>query len=107
MSFEDYMVDTITLQDATGVDGAGEPTYSGSKYTALCRWEQVTRLVTGPTRNEVQADDAIATTTPITWTTRIWLPGADTTDVSAAKRPKAIKHAREMDGSGGHYEVYL
>jgi hypothetical protein len=106
MPFSDYMVDTITLQDETGRNSAGDPTF-GAQYTALARVESASKLITDVDGNEVMSDHAIATETAITNSTRIWLPGSDTAKIEEAKRPITVKRAREMDGSEGHYEVFL
>lgn len=105
MSFGDYMVDTITLADRSGVTG-GTPSYD-AQYTAVARVEDSDKKIIGTDGNELQAEHVIATETAIKTTTRIWLPGDDTAKNEEARRAIKIKHAREADGSGGHYEVYL
>lgn len=105
MTFASYMVDTITLADQSGVTG-GNPSF-GAQYTALARVESSDKKIVGADGNELQAEHVVATETEIKTTTRIWLPGDDTADATEGRRALRIKRAREDDGSGGHYEVYL
>jgi len=105
MSLAEYMTDTITLADRTGATG-GTPSF-GAQYAAAARVEASDKKILGTDGNELQAEHAIVTETEIKTTTRIWLPGDDTADNTAARRALRIKHAREADGSGGHYEAWL
>ena len=59
--------------------------------------------------DELQAAFAVATRNAIKTTTRIWLVGEgdDIADDADARRSLVIKHAREPDGSAGHYEIFL
>ncbi len=107
MSFDDFMVDTITLQDETLRSATCDPVYGSPQYTACARVEDVNQLVLGQDGNEIRADHWIATRAAVTYATRIWLPGDNTADVSAARRALRVKRAREEDGSAGHYEVFL
>lgn len=105
MSFDDYMVDTITLADRTGITG-GNPLY-GPQYTARARLESSTKKIIGSDGNELQAEHVFATRTAVKTTTAVWLPDDDPADDTQMRRALHVKRAREPDGSGGHYEVFL
>ncbi len=104
-SIESWLVDTITVARQTGFDD-GDPVF-GDQVSVRARQESGSQLVIGPDGNEVQAQHVIATVDEITVDDRVWLIGDDDQDINAARHPLAVKRARALDGSGGHFESFF
>lgn len=106
MNIESYMVDTVTIKSVTSRDGAGDPVF-GSARTIKARVEDGGLIFRDSDGNEIQPEHTFTTQSEVKLTDRVWLPGDDTTDANASKRPLIVRRARRRDGSGGHYEVSL
>ena len=99
------LTDEITLARRTGNSG-GNPTF-GAQITGKARVEDVNTLMVAQDSNEKRVTTMFVTDTEVFYTDRIWLPGDNTSDNSAAKRAVKIMYARFPGNSHGHYEVFL
>lgn len=106
MNVARMLTDTVTIAHQTSVSESGDPVF-GSQSTFLGRVEHVSKLVAGPDGTQMTADHVIATQAIVVQTDRLWLPGDDTSDNNAARRPITIRKATTFDGSTTLYEVYL
>ena len=90
-----YLVDTITYARQSGSDANGDPAF-GTAQTAAARVEYATKLVIGPTGNQIQCDAVVATEVELRTTDRVWL---STDDIAgAARRPLLVKYATTPRG---------
>lgn len=87
------LTDTVTLASQTGVSEAGEPTYA-AKRTIRARVENGRDR----TAEDVDHDAVVYTTEAVAPLDRIWLPGDDTSDASAARRAAKISYLSDPGG---------
>jgi hypothetical protein len=106
MSIRAYMVDTVTVVSVAGRSNAGDPVF-GPQREISARVEDGGYLQRDSDGNELQAQHVLATEDEIKITDRLWLPGDDTSDFSASRRPLTVRYARTRTGTDGHYEVSL
>ncbi len=106
MSYASLLTDTVTIALQTGITTSGDPTY-GAKTTIKARVEYGTKLVYGADGSAKECEASLATMTELPMQTRIWLPGDNTGDNNAAKRPILTKRASTPSGSLVVYETYL
>jgi hypothetical protein len=100
------LTDTITVSTRTGLSGSGDPLWSAST-TLSARVERVDKLVVDATGTEVRAQHRIATTTELDREARVWLPGDDTGDADAARRPILVTKASTPSAGTTLWEVLL
>jgi hypothetical protein len=105
MNVDAWLIHTVTVAAATGRSGSGDPTY-GSQSTVPARVEKNVRLRIGE-QNDMADVHVIVTKTQINISSRVWLPGDDTSATAAARRPLAIKNAPTKDGGFTLYETYF
>jgi len=98
---------TFTRKSITAqVAGGGETLGSSSTFVGYL--EAVTERVRTDLGLDRSVKHLLITPTAITEDERIWLPGADTSDVSASLRPVHINPMYEPRSTTvSHYEVYL
>lgn len=104
--FTHLLTDTVTIAAETGRSSYGDPTF-GSQTTIAARVEAVDKLVIGPDGNELRAQHAVASEDEIKTTDRMWLPGDDTADTTAARRALVVRYSRFPGETAGLYEAYL
>lgn len=105
-----WLTETAYYKAATAISSAGVETF-GSAVAFLCRTELRSNLH-GPMfmprgGEDVEWMHLLFTVTAIDYTSRIWLPGADTSDNSEAKKIRNIETVRDDLGAVGHYEIYI
>lgn len=105
MDISSWLVDTIYWAARVGADGYGQPFY-GTPVALPARVEgkNVLRISSNP---ELQYDHAICTLVQIGPDDQVWLPGADFTDSTAAKRPLRANTAYTKDENYQFYMTYL
>lgn len=106
MSYASLLTDTITVALPGAPTSYGEPTW-GAQATMRARVEFGTKMMFGADGTQRECEAVIATTTELPLHARIWLPGANTGDANAAKRPIQIKRASRPGGGLTVYETYL
>jgi hypothetical protein len=106
MNLTSWLTDTVTVAEPSGVSAYGDPTF-GTKRTVKARVEGGPLLVKDGSGVEVQADYRIVTESEISVQSRVWLPGDDTTDNNAARRPVSVRSASTKSGGATLYEVVL
>jgi LDH2 family malate/lactate/ureidoglycolate dehydrogenase len=97
MNLSGFMVDTVTVKAASGTTGTkGDPAY-GSATTVACRVQQ------GRDRKvaDIAHEAVVYSLEEIAETSRVWLPGTDTNDATAARR--AVKTYKTHDQRAGVY----
>lgn len=104
--FAHLLTDTVTYKVPTGVDGNGDPTY-GAAATVKARVEYGTKTVINAGGTERQCEAVIVTEAEFPHDARIWLPGENTADASAAHRPILTKRAGRPGGGLTLCETYL
>ena len=106
MNVHHLLTQEITIAARSGTrQNSGDANY-GSQSTITCRIERKVRLVRGPDGNELSTAHVIVTATEIAEGTRIWLPGATTTDTNAALVPVA-RGSAQTPGGQTLWETYL
>ena len=95
------LVDTVMVADLNGRTMSGDPEF-GAQRAVRCRLEDKNDLVVDPDGNELNSGHVMVTEEPINRRSRIWLPGTDTTDPNAGKRP--INTVRAATPAG--YNLY-
>jgi hypothetical protein len=98
LDYTGWLVDTIYVQEQTGVDNYGDPSW-GTKASRLARVETKQQMVLGNDGNERLSRHRVATATAIGLNARVWLPDDDDTDTTEARRPLAVESAATKDGS--------
>ena len=106
MSYSAMLTDEITVEDASGKDDYGEPSYI-NKRAIKARIENESTIVTDNDGREKRSDHKIATMEVIHVKDRIWLPGTDTTIDAEARRPIRIESASTPSGSFTVFMTYL
>ena len=104
MNIAGRLTHTITVQSQTGVT-AGDPTW-GSQTARKARVEHGTKMIVAPDGSQKQSEHVVVTDFAIGPEDRVWLPGDNTADANAARRPIIVKKA---DTFGGYfvYETYF
>jgi hypothetical protein len=105
MDISSWLVDTIYWAARTGADGYGSPTY-GTPVALPARVEGKNLLSLGP-NPQLMYDHAICTLTQIGPDDQVWLPGANQTDTTQAKRPLKTNTAYTEDKDYQFYMTYL
>jgi len=100
------LTDTVTIAHCTGVNESGDPAF-GAQTTIKARVEHGTKVLLGPSGEAIDYEQIVATCDPIAQTDRVWLPGDNTADNNAARRPITVKRATTFDGVTTLYEAYL
>jgi hypothetical protein len=95
---------TIYVATATGSTSYGEQTF-GAPVAALARVEPKDEETESDTGREDQSRWLIITEATITELDRIWLPGANQTDATQARRPRKVYKAIGEFGEFWHYEI--
>lgn len=94
---EERFKQSITYAAITARDTHGKPT-AGSQSTARARVQPSSEVVKDPSGEERAATHVVYTAATLTTAHRVWLPGADTSDFNAARRPISVSAA--VDGEG-------
>lgn len=78
----------------------------GAQLTVACRHERESKIVIDADGEEKRANDAIYAETEIPIGSRVWVPGADTTDNKLARSVLAVAVAA-TPGGYTHYEMRI
>lgn len=97
---------TVTVAKQTAVSTSGDPTF-GTQTTLKARHEKTTKVVLSTDGAERRADDVIITESVIDETDRVWLPGDDTGDNNAARRPLMVRNADIPSDGYTLFETFL
>lgn len=106
MNITRLLIDTVTLSHQTAVSESGDPTL-GTQTTIKARVEHGSKLLTGAGGEALAYEHAFVTADAVLQTDRVWLPGDNTADATAARRPITVRKAATLDGATTLYEVYL
>lgn len=98
---------TISVKPVTG-RAAGSETY-GALVTAIPAYvEDITEYVTDGMGKDTLARHYIATEYAVTFEHRIWLEGADTSNLALSKRPLSVSkfnNPERITATVSHYEI--
>jgi hypothetical protein len=100
-----FLTDTITVASPIGTSAGGDLTF-GSQVTMKARVEREVKEVVTADGSTVVAYHRVATEAEIPLSARVWLPGDNTADTNAAKRPLMSKRASTIGGYS-FSETYL
>jgi hypothetical protein len=100
------LTQTVTIAPMTGVGNSGDPTY-GAQVTKKARVQTGIKIVASGTENERQATHTIYLEESVGLNDRIWLPGDNTADTTAARRPIDVASSPLPDLSLNLYKVML
>ena len=103
MNFAHRMLETVSYKTPNGVGASGDLTYS-TIGTMDARIYKKTNIVTDANGAERTSNYVVETETEIPIDSRVWLPGASTSDNNAAQRVVAAEYASTLDGS---YTLYI
>lgn len=95
----------IQIKRATGVGLSGDLT-RGAAVPIDARVEDYHRLYRNQDGSEVQTSHKIATMTEVKLDDHVWLPGEDPA-TDQPRMPMKVGHGTDLDGSIGHYEIFL
>lgn len=95
---------TIYVASPSGVSASGDATY-GTPASQAARVERRTNVVETTDGNFKETTHKIATEGAIGVKDRIWLPGEDQTDDTAARQPVRVNIGVDEKGVTTHYEV--
>lgn len=104
MNIQHLLTDTITYKLKTGVGTYGDPSF-GSALTTKARVEFTSKTYVDPSGNEKYSQHVLTTTVELPRGTRLWVPGASTSNDNEALEVKQIKKAN-IPGGDYLYEVY-
>ncbi len=90
----------------TGRTAAGDPLF-GPAVAIACRVEGSTATLRSSTGIETNTDTRIISEVAIAKTSRVWLPGTNTADASAAKVPRKVRLCPTGDASYTLWETLL
>ena len=105
MNISEWLIDSVTRAPRTGYAN-GSATY-GSQVTIKARVEHIHKLVIGADKNEVLSNHRFVTLAACNLSDRIWLPGDNIAEPTAARKILDIHRATDKLGTVTHYEVYL
>ncbi len=105
MNIEHILTDNVVIATQSGVGQKGDPIFA-TQQTLKARVEYGTKSIIGQNGAQKQATHAIVTTAEIPIDARVWVPGANTSDNNAARKPIAVKKAATPSGYF-IYETYL
>ena len=106
MNLQSWFKDKITVQSVTGVSTSGQPVY-GAKRIVKCRVEHDMKKITDSAGQDKVSDAQISLGEKIGLQDRIWLPAADTTKLSEARKAKNYKEATSKDGRTTRMMLFL
>jgi hypothetical protein len=105
MDISAWLTDTIYWASRTGADSYGQATYAAPvPLSARVEGKNVLSLSANP---QLMYDHAICTLEQIMPDDQVWLPGANQTDPTQAKRPLKTNTAYTKDESYQFYMTYL
>lgn len=106
MRIDHLLRQTVSVATVASVDSAGDPTW-GAPAEMVARVEGIQgRSIRGLNGEAVTADFLVWTKEPIALTSRVWLPGAATTDINA-KRPVRVETVPDIGGATDFFKTYL
>lgn len=97
---------TVTYALITGRDTYGKQTL-GPQSTARARVEPTSKVIRDVAQVEHVAAHVVYTAAAITLDHRVWLPGSNTADATAAKRPIQVREHVDGAGAASHREVWF
>ena len=103
MNIDSWLVDTITVQARTGVDGDGNVLFA-TEVQVKARVEDSQELFVDADGNERRANHKVATLSEIPVGSHVWLDPADF-PAGQPERPLKRMHARNKAGLAGHHET--
>lgn len=101
------MRDTITYQLPSATRTRAGELQWGAQVSAPARVSEDLQVVRTGADTEVVATHLVATYAPLVDQARVWLPGADTNEASAAVLVRAVKSERPTTGGDLLYEARL
>jgi hypothetical protein len=105
MNLAHLFTQTVVYAPPTGISVAGDPTF-GAQVSIKARVEFGTKLVYGGDGTELQSEAQFSSEVEVPMGSRVWLPGDDTDDVTAARRIIAKKKCATFGGYS-YAETYL
>ena len=100
------LVDQITVASQTGVTAKGDPAY-GAQVAIAARVQVGEKATRSAGDAFVMATHTIYTLTAVKKDDRIWVLGANTGDVSAARRPLSVESTHDLEGGFTLYKILL
>ena len=101
-----HFTDVCYRATAGASDITGNPSY-GTPKAFRGRVVHRARRVVSQAGEEVTSMTQVQTFEPVTTSDWIWLPGADTSSLSAGQQPITVQSARALAGGVTVYEVML
>ena len=96
---------TVTVAEQNGIDNNAMPTYA-TAATKAARVERTNQIKINKDGNEQLAQHVVVTSTAIGLNARVWFPGDNTGDTTAARRPISVTQAQQPNGDT-LYETYF
>ena len=90
---------TVTIADPASEDVYGNKTFSPQNTISARVANRKARVLDANTGQEVLSTAQLVTLNPLTTSTRIWLPGTNTSDNGAAVVPKVVESNSATDGT--------
>jgi hypothetical protein len=110
MSFASWLLtrlnDTITVAAQSSLSSYGDASF-GAQSTLLGRAEEFEGLVELPNGTEQKVRWVVYSQTEIAVTSRVWLPGDNTADNTAARRPVFTERIPSLDGTTDVWHTYF
>jgi hypothetical protein len=101
-----WLTQSVAVATVTGRNSHGDPTF-GSQRTVTARVEPLVRLLRKPNGEEVYSSHSLLTDQAIAMHERIWLPGTNPADNTAARVPLEVRVTPSKVGDFSLYQVLL
>ncbi len=106
MNIAHRLTQSVVFAPPTGLGANGNPTY-GAQQTIAARVEYGTHFRYGRDGEQTICNEKVVTLVQIPVGSRVWIPGDNPADTTAARRPQDIVSATSFDGSCTIFETYL
>lgn len=109
MDLSDAFRQQLRFKEPVGTRGAhGDPDFTGAALqVANARVEASSRAITSSAGEQVIASHFVMADKGFSLFARVWLPGADTNNDRAARKPVRVDPQVDLDGNLSHWEAYF
>lgn len=106
MNLEHTFIEPVTVRALVSRDTNGDPTYADAAVV-MCRVQRKTQTIRTREGTTVESSTTLFSSTAIARYSRVWLPGADTSNVGASLTVLEVKEDRTVAGVVAIQVAYL